>query len=176
MERDCGGDKPGDLGDGSRCGILCTDLSSETDQTMGDRQMSETREITPAEGRCIPKDQRRPNEVDRLLEQVQAIRAVCAHDFKLVEPIKLQVSLVEGVYIGGEGIGGDVAFGLECTKCSMPKFSSVTKCCPRCLGCMSDHGLFSRKRYFGRDRSYFAVRCSSCSNCGLSVVCDEWDQ
>lgn len=117
----------------------------------------------------VKQEDRQPNEVDELLEQVENIQANCKHDFRLFEEMHSQAreTLVKGVFF----VPGYVK--TKCLKCSQELLLDPVKTCPRCFGQMSDvshEGHGSCERYTGKcdlGCSYARVNCNSC---GLGLV------
>ncbi len=119
------------------------------------------------------------NEVDVLHQQIGCIQGACKHDFKLLNPIKLEESKVESVYIGESDQLGSwhrTEFILKCVKCSVQKICSVREICPRCLKTMEPKELDDRIKYHGKRKGYYASYVHKCSGCNLTIVFDEYDQ
>ena len=124
------------------------------------------------------------NEVDSLERQMKEIQDNCEHDWKLVEKPELIKSLVPGVFIGRREPGGFASeMTLICTKCSKRLKTSIISRCPYCLSPMregflqiTEGGISSRKRYFGREYLYYVIRLHHCTKCEFRTASDEWDQ
>ncbi|RJQ36433.1 hypothetical protein C4552_04050 [Candidatus Parcubacteria bacterium] len=130
----------------------------------------------------VNPQERTPNEVDRLLDQIAKIRESCAHDFRLLVPMKpLPPSLVPDVLIGARhpNRAGYYADPQElrfyCLKCSDQGQADVTTRCPRCLGRMIQPREYEdRAKYFGSWSAKYSARLYTCSDCGQEVVMDEY--
>ncbi|NQV00592.1 MAG: hypothetical protein HQ537_00495 [Parcubacteria group bacterium] len=132
----------------------------------------------------VPVEEREPNEVDNLKEQITEIQEHCLHDFRLIKEPELKESLIKGVFVGHTfgptKIGAsEEQMALVCIKCSKEKETYIAKTCPRCLGPMREErclGAGSREKYFGNKYLYHAVKLSRCLKCNFTIGSDEWDQ
>jgi len=134
---------------------------------------------------CIPIEERELNQVDKLKTQIKEIQENCKHDWKLINKPELRKSLVPGVFVGKTEPGGMAPeMILICTKCSQRLETSIISRCPYCLSPMREGGLytvendgtFSRKKYFGREYLYYAIRLHHCTKCDFWTASDEWNQ
>jgi len=125
------------------------------------------------------------NEVDGLKERIKKIQDNCEHNWKVIKKPKLTLSCVPGVFIGDKARSADASeMTLICTKCSKQLVQSITTRCPKCLSPMKkgalhgieDDGTYSRKKYFGKEYLYYAIRIYGCTKCYFRVASDEWDQ
>jgi hypothetical protein len=127
----------------------------------------------------MPLKARRPNEVDKLLQQAKRIQALCDHNFRLLEEPSLTESKVAGVYIANnaEGRTGIFSLKLRCLNCSIEKISNIASTCPWCLSAMGEYGIEGREKYFGHNYQYYAAKVRGCeASCGFKAVSDVWDQ
>lgn len=127
----------------------------------------------------VPLRKRIPNRVDVLFAEVHKVQSKCKHDFKLIKPLKLEVSKIANVYIGEtqqEDSWEAARFTVRCLKCSVEETRRITKTCPRCLGNMKKGQIQNRVKYHGERLGYNASRPYSCKSCGFNAVLDEYDQ
>jgi hypothetical protein len=127
------------------------------------------------------------NEVDRLQARIAKIQGDCDHDWRLIKKPELIESFVPGVFVGRrDPVGIAPEMRLICMRCSKRLVTSIIERCPKCLSPMSEGGLysieddgtFSRKKYFGQEYLYNAIRLHRCTNtkCDFVVASDEWNQ
>jgi hypothetical protein len=135
--------------------------------------------IVPAEGKLLNVTIKKETEVDLLLKRIEIIQEKCQHSFLLVEPIQLVESRIPEVYLSNHE--GEYAYLLEmmeiqCAWCNLKRVSTLSEMCPRCLAQMKRGDLYSRKRYWGIEHSYYASRLFKCTGCNFAIVVDEWAQ
>jgi len=125
------------------------------------------------------------NEVDSLKERIKEIQDKCEHSWRVIKKPKLILSQVPGVFIGSKARSNTTPeITLICTKCSKRLVQSITTRCPKCLSFMrkgvlhsiEDDGTFSRKKYFGKEYLYYAIRLHYCTKCDFVIASDEWNQ
>jgi RecJ-like exonuclease len=115
----------------------------------------------------IDPDNRTPNRVDELVQEIAQLQKNCAHDLKIIRRLpKLKESLVPEVFWRTD------EFEILCIKCTLLYTVPPTAVCPRCLGQMQiteEHSAGSEKFTklnglpFWEDGGEKLYTCSSCS-------------
>ena len=124
-------------------------------------------------------------DIKKLQAEISKIQNNCSHDFEVVNKLKLQETLVKGVFVGSTA--GPVKVGysetsllLKCRNCFVEISTNISRRCPKCLSdmvCTAEClGADSRLKYFGNDHLYYSIRLNGCSKCDFAVASDEWDQ
>ncbi|MDP4038595.1 MAG: hypothetical protein Q8P54_01330 [bacterium] len=121
-------------------------------------------------------------QVSLLNKQIADIQATCRHDeILLLEPIKLEESLVDGVFIVGNESGVFARITAECFDCNEQWEFSCIEACPRCLRIVGryvgEHTTDATDYYYDHNEwSYYSAVVYHCVNCDFAAVTKEWDQ